>query len=358
MPTDETARYSRQTILPEIGEAGQERLRAARVLVVGVGGLGSPVATYLAAAGVGTLGLVDFDRVDLTNLHRQPLHATSDVGHPKLSSAAARLRDLNPNVRLELHETRLGVDNALEIIAGYDVVADGTDNFATRYLVNDACVLLGKPNAFACIYRFEGQLSVFDARQGPCYRCLFPEPPPAGTVPSCADAGVLGALPGLAGAMQASEVLKLILGVGEPMIGRFLTFDVLGMRFNEFMIEKDPNCPVCGANPSITELRAVEETCAMLPELGPEELVALMGSTSPPALLDVREDEEVRERALAFRYHIPLGDLEMRVSELDPGEDLVVYCRTGRRSAYAVEWLRGHGFPRVRNLRGGIVAMP
>lgn len=358
MSNDESARYSRQTILPEIGEEGQARLRAARVLVVGVGGLGSPVATYLAAAGVGTLGLVDFDRVDLTNLHRQPLHGTSDVGRPKLTSAAERLRDLNPHVRLELHETRLSADNALEIIAGYDVVADGTDNFATRYLVNDACVFLGKPNAFACIYRFEGQLSVFDAQRGPCYRCLFPEPPPAGTVPSCADAGVLGALPGLAGAMQASEVLKLVLGIGEPMIGRFMTFDVLGMRFQDFAIEKDPNCPVCGANPTITELRAVEETCAILPELGPSELVALVASGRSPALLDVREDEEVRERALDFRYHIPLGDLEARVGELDPSEDLVVYCRTGRRSAYAVEWLRSQGFSKVRNLRGGIVAMP
>ncbi|HEY0868637.1 MAG TPA: molybdopterin-synthase adenylyltransferase MoeB [Fimbriimonas sp.] len=356
MSADDAIRFSRQTILPEVGVEGQQKLADARVLVVGLGGLGSPVATYLAAAGVGTLGLVDDDAVDLSNLHRQPLHGTRDLGRPKLQSAAETLTDLYPKINLELHETRLASSNALEIIDRYDIVADGTDNFSTRFLVNDACVMLGKPNVYASIYRFEGQVSVFAASKGPCYRCLFPEPPPAGTVPNCAEAGVLGALPGVAGTLQATEVLKLILGVGEPMVGRFLIFDLLGMSFQDFRVEKDPDCPVCSNHPTITALEDLPDGCVVVPEIAPEDLRKLIREGTPPVLLDVREDEELEWAAIEGFLHIPLADLEERAGEIPADADLVAYCHSGARSAAAVDWLRKNGHPRARNLRGGIQA--
>jgi molybdopterin/thiamine biosynthesis adenylyltransferase/rhodanese-related sulfurtransferase len=318
--------------------------------------------TYLAAAGVGTLGLADDDNVELSNLHRQPIHFTSDIGRPKLESAAEKLYAINPNTRLQLHNARLNKDNAFDILKDYDIVADGTDNFAARYLVNDACVTLKKPNVHAAIFRFEGQLSVFDSTRGPCYRCLFPGPPPPGTTPSCAEAGVFGVLPGIAGSMQAAEVIKLILGAGSPLIGRLLTFDILSGRFHEMRFEKDPDCPVCSDHPTITELMDYPEHCGTpkmsgVPEISARELHALLESENPGiVLVDVREPFEVIGAHLNYEHHIPLGQFGSRYSEIDRGADVVIYCRSGARSANATIFLLEQGYPRVRNLAGGILA--
>ncbi len=363
----EMRRYSRHLILPEVGMEGQRKLKAARVAVVGTGGLGSPLALYLAAAGVGTLGLVDFDVVDESNLQRQIIHGTSTVGRPKIDSAEERIRDLNPNVAVVRHETRLTSANALEILAGYDVVVDGTDNFPTRYLVNDACVLLGKPNVYGSIFRFEGQLSVFWARKGPCYRCLFREPPPPGLVPSCAEGGVLGVLPGIIGSLQALETIKLIVGVGEPMIGRFLLFDALDLGWRELRLKKDPECPVCGESPTVTELIDYEVFCgvapagaeaAEVPSIAPEALAARLAAGDAVQIVDVREPHEWQIANLGGHGArlLPLGEVAERLGELDRDADIVVHCKSGGRSARAVRMLLDAGFPRVRNLEGGIDA--
>jgi len=363
---DDLRRYSRHLLLPEVGLAGQRRLRAAKVLVVGTGGLGSPSALYLAAAGVGTLGLVDFDAVDLSNLQRQVLYSTDDVGRPKLAAATRRLSELNPGVRVVAHEERLESGNALEIVRQYDVVLDGTDNFPTRYLVNDACVLEGKPNVYGSIYRFEGQVSVFDARRGPCYRCIYPEPPPPDLVPSCAEAGVLGVLPGLVGVLQATEAVKLLLGVGEPLIGRLLLYDALAMRFRELKVRKNPTCDLC--SPTATQKGLIDYPAfcgvpapgtvapAGVPEITPEELKTALASSDPPLLVDVREDEERTISALAGALPIPKAELTEHVDELTRARSIVVFCRAGSRSADATRTLLGLGFTNVRSLRGGINA--
>jgi molybdopterin/thiamine biosynthesis adenylyltransferase/rhodanese-related sulfurtransferase len=358
---EEMDRYARHIILPEVGLEGQKRLKAARVLCVGAGGLGSPLALYLAAAGVGTLGIVDFDSVDASNLHRQILHGTRDVGRSKLASAADRLRDVNPNVKVVSHEVRLTSANALSILADYDVVADGTDNFPTRYLVNDACVLLHKPNAYASIFRFEGQASVFWAEKGPCYRCLYEEPPPPGLVPSCAEGGVLGILPGLLGVIQATEVVKLLLGIGEPLIGRLLLADALGMRFREVRLRKNPACVVCGEHPTVTRLIDYEAFCAVgtssaarAAELTVKELRELMERGEPLVVVDVREPHEVALAALPGSLKIPLGRLKESLDALPRTGALVVHCRSGARSAQAVRILQEAGFENARNLAGGI----
>jgi adenylyltransferase/sulfurtransferase len=330
---------------------------------VGAGGLGSPLVLYLAAAGVGTLGVVDFDAVDESNLQRQILHGSRDVGTSKLVSAAARVADVNPNVRFVPFEARLSSENALEILRDFDVVADGTDNFPTRYLVNDACVLLGKPNAYGSIFRFEGQASVFWAKEGPCYRCLYPEPPPPGAVPSCAEGGVLGVLPGLLGTIQATETLKVLLGVGSPLVGRLLLVDALGMRFREVRLRKDPACAVCGPNPTITGLIDYEDFCGLAPagadgdaedSITPEALKLRIDTGKPPVLLDVREPRETRIFALPGAVEIPLGALPGQANRLDPESEIVVYCKTGVRSGRAADYLARSGFRRVRNLEGGI----
>ncbi len=360
---EEVRRYARHLILPEVGPEGQERLKASRVLCVGAGGLGSPLVLYLAAAGVGTLGVVDFDDVDESNLQRQILHGSADVGKSKLRSAAARVAEVNPNVRFVPHETRLSSENALEILRDFDVVADGTDNFPTRYLVNDACVLLGKPNVYASIFRFEGQASVFWAKEGPCYRCLYPEPPPPGAVPSCAEGGVLGVLPGLLGTIQATETLKLLLGAGSPLVGRLLLVDALGMRFREVRLRKDPGCAVCGPDPTVTRLIDYENFCGVAapaagedsPEsITPRELKGRIDAGKPPVLLDVREPRETRIFALPGAVEIPLGALPSEAGRLDPESEIVVYCKTGARSGRAADFLLESGFRRVRNLEGGI----
>ncbi len=352
--TADAERYNRQMLLPEVGPAGQARLAEASVLVVGAGGLGSPVALYLAAAGVGRLGIVDDDRVDASNLHRQILYATADVGRLKTEAAAERLRALNPSVTVERHDERLRADNAEKLISGYDIVADGTDTFATRYVVNDACVATGRPNAFASVSRFSGQASLFATADGPCYRCLFPEPPPAGLVPSCAEGGVLGVLPGLLGTVQATEVLKWILGIGETLAGRLLLVDALDMRVQTLTVERDPTCPVCsnGHNGRTLEPSAP----VTIPEIGPRDLKALLDSDEPPFLLDVRgaDEQAIAEIGGAL---LPLGELPWRVDELEPHRDgrIVVHCRSGARSAQAVQFLRERGYNAV-NLRGGILA--
>ncbi len=362
---EEILRYARHLALPEVGLEGQERIKAARVLCVGAGGLGSPLLLYLGAAGVGTLGIVDFDVVDLTNLQRQVVHGTADVGRKKLDSAADRLRAVNPNVRIRPFEVRLTSENALEILRDFDLVVDGTDNFATRYLVNDACVLTGKPNVYGAVYRFEGQASVFGAPGGPCYRCLYPEPPPPGLVPSCAEGGVLGVLPGLVGLIQATEALKLVLGKGEPLVGRLLLVDALAMRFREVKVRKSPDCPVCGERPTVTGLIDYQAFCgvrgqeareeAAVEEITVEELARRRAAGEAPPLLDVREPHEVRICSIGGTL-IPLGQLPGRVGELDPAKELVVYCRSGARSARAVALLREAGFRQARNLAGGILA--
>jgi molybdopterin/thiamine biosynthesis adenylyltransferase/rhodanese-related sulfurtransferase len=359
LSTDERLRYARQLALPEVGEEGQKRLKAARVLVVGAGGLGSPVALYLAAAGVGTLGLVDFDAVDVTNLQRQLLYGTSDVGRSKLEAAVSRLSDLNPGVHVVPHAARLSSENALDVLAGYDVVADGTDNFPARYLVNDACVLLGKPNVHASVYRFDGQASVFWASKGPCYRCLFAEPPPPDLVPSCAEGGVLGVLPGLLGTIQATEVLKLLLDVGEPLVGRLLLVDALRMEFRTISTARDPACAICGTRPTVTRLVDYEAFCAgrsapWVVEASPEDLAARLLAGDAPFLLDVREPYEIPVRALAASVNIPLADLPSRLAEVPRSRDVVIYCESGTRSARALAVLRGAGHTRVSHLTGGI----
>ena len=367
LSNDEILRYSRHLIMPEVGMEGQQKLKAARVLCVGAGGLGSPLALYLVAAGVGTLGLVDFDVVDLTNLQRQIIHTTADVGRPKLDSAAEKLAAINPFIEIRKFETKLSSANALDIIRQFDIVADGTDNFPTRYLVNDACVLTGKPNVYASIFHFEGQASVFAAERGPCYRCLYPEPPPPGLVPSCAEGGVLGILPGLLGVIQATEVIKLILGSGEPLVGRLLLVDALAMRFRELRLRKNPECPVCGANPTIRELIDYNEFCGIrgesqeapvssgVPEIRPEELKASLDAGDDVFILDVREPHEYQICNLGGHL-IPLGELPARLNELDSSREIVAHCRSGVRSAKAVTLLRQAGFAKVKNLAGGILA--
>ncbi len=360
---DELLRYSRHVTLPNVGLDGQQRIKTSRVLIVGAGGLGSPAALYLAAAGVGTIGLVDFDVVDVSNLQRQVLHGTSSVGRPKLESARARITDLNPNVRVETHDERLTSDNALEILRAYDVVVDGTDNFATRYLVNDACVLLGKPNVYGSIFRFDGQASVFCAPGGPCYRCLFPTPPPPDSVPNCAEGGVLGVLPGLVGTIQATEALKLILGAGDPLIGRLLLVDALGMNFRTVRVPRDPACPVCGTR-QITHLIDYDAFCgttsngkttmARLPEITPRELADALARGDDIQLLDVREPYEWALGVLPEATLVPLGALAGAIPTLDATRHVVVYCRSGVRSADAVRRLSDAGF-RATNLAGGIL---
>ncbi len=363
---EEVLRYSRHLIMPEVGMEGQLRLKAAKVLCVGAGGLGSPLALYLAAAGVGTLGLVDFDVVDFTNLQRQILHSTADVGRKKLDSAAESIAALNPQVEVRKFETKLTSANALEIFRQFDIVADGTDNFPTRYLVNDACVLTGKPNVYGSIFRFEGQASVFATREGPCYRCLYPEPPPPGLVPSCAEGGVLGILPGLVGVIQATETIKLILGSGEPLIGRLLLVDALGMNFRQLRLRKNPECPACGPRPSITALLDYNEFCGIrgeeapvatagIPEMQVEELKRRLDAKEDLFILDVREPHEYQICNLGGTL-IPLGELQRRVNELDSSREIVAHCRSGKRSADAVAFLQQAGFRKVYNLAGGILA--
>jgi adenylyltransferase/sulfurtransferase len=368
---DEIHRYSRHLIMPEVGMEGQKRLKAASVLLIGAGGLGSPLGLYLAAAGVGTIGIVDFDVVDATNLQRQLLHGTGDVGRPKLDSARDRLREVNPHVRVVGHELRLTSENALDVLSPYDVVVDGTDNFPTRYLVNDACVLLGKPNVYGSIFRFEGQASVFYAKEGPCYRCLFREPPPPGLVPSCAEGGVLGVLPGIVGSIQALETIKLILGKGNSLVGRLLLFDALGLEWRELELRKDPECPVCGENPTVTELIDYEEFCGVparedarsaeedaVPQMSASRLKELLDGGADLSIVDVREPHEwdiANLGAFGARL-IPLGDLSDRLGELDPERETVLLCRSGKRSARALLQLRDAGFTRLWNLDGGILA--
>ncbi|HYA58111.1 MAG TPA: molybdopterin-synthase adenylyltransferase MoeB [Thermoplasmata archaeon] len=366
LPTDELRRYSRHLLLPEVGLAGQKRLRAAKVLLVGAGGLGSPAALYLAAAGVGEIGLVDFDTVDLSNLQRQVLYTTGDVGQPKLKVAKARIEALNPGVRVVAHEERLSSANALDVLRPYDVVVDGTDNFPTRYLVNDACVLLGKPNVYGSIYRFEGQVSVFDARRGPCYRCLYPEPPPPDLVPSCAEAGVLGVLPGLIGVLQATEAVKLLLGTGEPLLGRLLLYDALAMQFRELKLNRNPECVLCSPRATQKGLIDYAAFCGVpdggagtglgIPEITPEALRDELAGPDPPLVIDVREPNEWEIGHLDAARLIPRRHLAERVDELTRARALVLYCRSGDRSARATRFLLDLGFSNVRNLKGGINA--
>ena len=365
---DEIARYARHLILPEVGEEGQRKLKAARVLCVGAGGLGSPLALYLAAAGVGTLGLVDFDVVDASNLQRQILHTTADVGRKKLDSAEEKLAALNPDVKVVKHDTMLTSANALEILKDYDVVADGTDNFPTRYLVNDACVLLGKPYAYGSIFRFEGQASVFAAKDGPCYRCLYPEPPPPGMVPSCAEGGVLGILPGLVGVIQATETIKLILGKGSPLIGRLLVVDALNMHFRELKLRKNSACPVCGAHPTVTRLINYEQFCGVtparkeenavkngVPQITVTELKQRMDAGEDVFILDVREPFEYQIANIGGTL-IPQGQVPQRLAEIDRDREIVVHCKAGGRSQRIAEFLKQAGYPKVANLAGGILA--
>src|SRR6185503_5029608 len=367
LSADEIKRYSRHLIMPEVGMDGQKKLKAGSVLCIGAGGLGSPVAMYLAAAGVGTLGIVDFDVVDFSNLQRQILHGTPDVGRTKLASAKDRLNAINPNVQVDTYETALSSENALTLFEPYDVIVDGTDNFPTRYLVNDACVLLGKPNAYGSIFRFEGQASVFGAKDGPCYRCLYPEPPPPGLVPSCAEGGVLGVLPGIIGMVQATEAVKIILGIGEPLIGRFMIYDALKMRFRELKLRKDPDCPVCGTHPTVTELIDYEQFCGVVPaapepvavnnatEITSVELKQRLDRGDKLRIVDVREPNEYQINKIAGSLLIPLGDVPKRYNELDPDEEIVVQCKMGGRSAKAADFLRSVGYKRVLNLKGGIL---
>jgi MoaD family protein len=364
---DEVQRYSRHLIMPEVGVEGQRKLKAARVLCVGAGGLGAPAAMYLAAAGVGTLGLVDFDVVDASNLHRQIIYGTPDVGKPKLEAARARIAAMNEGVKVVLHELALTSKNALDVLKDYDVILDGTDNFQTRYLVNDACVLLGKPNAYGSIFRFDGQASVFAVKGGPCYRCLYPEPPPPGLVPSCAEGGVLGVLPGVIGIIQATEAIKLILGAGQPLVGRLLLYDALQMRFRELKLRRDPECPICGDHPTIHALIDYDQFCGVVPthtqptaggvpEVTVEELKAKLDRGEDVHVLDVREPNEYQICRIAGSTLIPLGELSNRTAELDPDRELIVHCKMGGRSAKAVALLQERGFTRVRNLTGGILA--
>jgi adenylyltransferase/sulfurtransferase len=367
LSNDEVKRYSRHLIMPEVGVDGQRKLKAAKVLCIGAGGLGSPVAMYLAAAGVGTIGLVDFDVVDFSNLQRQILHSTPDVGRPKLQSAKEKLQALNPEIEIRTHEVALSSQNALQLFEPYDIIVDGTDNFPTRYLVNDACVILGKPNAYGSIFRFEGQASVFATKNGPCYRCLYPEPPPPGLVPSCAEGGVLGVLPGMIGIIQATETVKLIMGIGEPLIGRFLIYDALRMRFRELKLRKDLDCPVCGTHPTVTKLIDYEQFCGVAPaapepvtvnnatELTSLELKQRLDRGDKLTIVDVREPNELQINRIPGSLHIPLGDIPKRYNELDPDAELVMQCKSGVRSGKAADFLRSVGFKHVLNLKGGIL---
>jgi adenylyltransferase/sulfurtransferase len=362
----EIARYSRHLIMPEVGMEGQKRLKAASVLLIGAGGLGSPLGLYLAAAGIGRIGIVDFDVVDFSNLQRQVLHGTPDVGRPKLQSAKDRLNAINPEVKVDLFETKLTSQNALRICDPYDVIIDGTDNFPTRYLVNDICVLLGKPNVYGSIFRFDGQASVFYPPHGPCYRCLYPEPPPPGEVPSCAEGGVLGILPGLIGCIQATEAIKLIIGKGETLIGRLVLYDALAMTFSEFKVRRNPKCPICGDHPTITKLIDYEQFCGIRGQEAPtgtvdgettvEELKARMDRGEKVFVLDVRNPEEIQICRIAGSVVIPLPQLPHRFRELDPNQEMVVHCKSGMRSAKAIAFLRQQGFTKLKNLQGGILA--
>jgi len=368
LTTDDLSRYSRHILLPEVGAEGQRKLKAARVLCVGTGGLGSPLALYLAAAGIGTLGLVDFDTVDASNLQRQIIHSTKDIGRKKLDSAEEKLMALNPALNVVKHDTMLTSGNALEIIAGYDIVADGTDNFPTRYLVNDACVLLGKPNVYGSIFRFEGQASVFATADGPCYRCLYSEPPPPGLVPSCAEGGVLGVLPGLVGIIQATEVLKLILGKGDSLAGRLLLVDALNMRFRELKLRRNPDCPVCGVNPTVTKLIDYQQFCGIVPEKSEEkkvmngipqvsvrELKTRLDKGDDVLILDVREPFEYAIANIGGKL-IPMNDVPARLGEIDRNREIVVQCKSGGRSQRVAEFLKQSGYASVANLAGGILA--
>jgi sulfur-carrier protein adenylyltransferase/sulfurtransferase len=363
---EEVMRYSRHLIMPEVGMDGQLKLKQAKVLCIGTGGLGAPLGLYLAAAGVGRIGLVDFDVVDSTNLQRQVLFGTSDVGKPKIQAAADRLRNLNPDIQIDTFETHLSSDNALDILKDYDIVIDGTDNFPTRYLVNDACVILGKPNVYGSIFRFEGQITIFGYPDGPCYRCLYPEPPPPGLVPSCAEGGVLGVLPGIVGTIQAAETLKLIIGKGEPLVGRLLLFDALAMKFRELKLRKNPDCPVCGTHPTLTKLIDYAEFCGIrgeeapvtatnVPEITPRDLKTRLDRGDDLYILDVREPHEYQICNLDGHL-IPLGELARRVNELDSSREIVAHCRSGKRSAEAVQFLQKAGFRKIWNLKGGILA--
>jgi adenylyltransferase/sulfurtransferase len=366
---DEIKRYSRHLIMPEVGIDGQRKLKQSSVLCIGAGGLGSPAAMYLAAAGVGRIGIVDFDVVDFSNLQRQLLHGTPDVGRSKLASAKDRITALNPHVHVDTYETSLSSQNALELFAPYDVILDGTDNFPTRYLVNDACVISGKPNAYGSIFRFEGQASVFGTKEGPCYRCLYPEPPPPGLVPSCAEGGVLGVLPGIIGVIQATEAIKLMIGIGEPLIGRFLIYDALKMKFRELKLKKDPECPVCGANPTVTKLIDYDQFCGIAPahaaentggtvndwEITPVDLKKKLDAGETPFILDVREPNEYQINRISGSTLIPLGELPRRYQELPRDREIITQCKMGGRSAKAMDFLKSVGFTNVKNLRGGIL---
>jgi len=362
LSVEELQRYSRHLIMPEVTSEGQNRLKAARVLCIGAGGLGSPAALYLAAAGVGTLGIVDFDDVDLSNLQRQILHGTKDIGRGKLESARDRLHDINPQIEIELHKCRFSSENASQLVARYDVVVDGSDNFPTRYLSNDVCVFARKPNVYGSVFRFEGQTTIFAPHLGgPCYRCLFPEPPPPESVPNCAQAGVLGVLPGIIGMLQAIETLKLILGIGEQLVGRLLHFDALKVKFRELNLRRDPQCPVCGENPTIFSPIDYEQFCGMrdeqtIPEMSPHELKRRMNAGEPFELIDVREPFEYEIARINGAKLIPLGEIGERLSELQRERPIIVHCHSGKRSAQAVGVLQQHGFTNVYNLEGGIDA--
>ena len=370
LSNEEVKRYSRHLIMPEVGMEGQKKIKAASVLLIGTGGLGSPLGLYLASAGVGRIGLVDFDVVDFTNLQRQVLFTTEDVGQPKIAVAKKRLQAINPHITIQTHEARLSSENAMGILKDYDIIIDGTDNFPTRYLVNDACVLLNKPNVYGSIFRFEGQASVFDASKGPCYRCLYPEPPPPGLVPSCAEGGVLGILPGIIGTIQATEAIKLILGGGEPLIGRLLLFNAMKMRFRELKLRKSPTCPICGPNRTITKLIDYEQFCGIAPaapqaaaandsgslEITAEELKAALDAKKPVKVIDVREPHEYDICHLESATLIPLGQLPQRYKELNTADNLVLHCHKGVRSMRALEFLKTVGFTKVKSLKGGIEA--
>ena len=366
LSNDEVLRYSRHLILPEVGMEGQLKLKGASVLLVGTGGLGAPLALYLAATGVGRIGLVDFDVVDFTNLQRQVIHGTKDVGKPKIDSAMESMRDINPFVQLDRHEVALTSENALDIIKDYDIVVDGTDNFPTRYLVNDACVLLNKPNVYGSIFRFEGQSTIFATEGGPCYRCLYPEPPPPGLVPSCAEGGVLGILPGVVGLIQATETVKLILGIGDSLIGRLMLYDALGMKFRELKLRRNPECPVCGDHRTITKLIDYNQFCGIpsqpapteapnvTTDIEPREVKAKQDHGDTFVLIDVREPHEFQIARIPGSVLIPLAEVGKRLGELNPDDDIVVHCKMGGRSAKACDVLRANGFTKVRNMTGGI----
>ena len=362
---DEIRRYSRHLILPEVGLSGQKKICSTSVLCIGAGGLGSPIAMYLAAAGIGKIGIVDFDVVDFTNLQRQIIHSTANVGRPKLDSAKERIAEINPYVQVDTYEVALTSDNALDLFRDYDIIADGTDNFPTRYLVNDACVLMGKPNVYGSIFRFEGQATVFYAKEGPCYRCLYPEPPPPGLVPSCAEGGVLGVLPGIIGVIQAIETVKLILGKGESLIGRLMLFDALKMKFRELKLRKNPDCPICGEHPTVTELIDYEQFCGITPhaevqvgaefEIAPAELKAKMDRGDDFVLVDVREPEEYAIARIPGSRLIPRATLPERLHDLSSADEIIVHCKSGVRSGMAVDFLKQAGYRKVKNLVGGIL---